>query len=249
MKNQPIIIVDAIQKKYRNSAEFSVDQVSFEIIKGEKFGLFGPNGAGKTTLISMMCGIIEQTSGEVHYFLEGTEQPIAKVLTKIGFVPQDFALYPELSARQNLSYFGSLYEIPKNELNSRINFLLETLGLVHVADKKVATFSGGMKRRVNLAIGIINNPEVLFLDEPTVGVDVQSKMAIIKYLDYLNELGMTIIYTSHHMKEAEEFCDRIALIDHGKLIALDHLEGIKTKYEVEDLESFFIKLTGLAYRD
>lgn len=249
MNKEIIIKAQNLTKKYPKAEVFSVRNVSFDILKGEKFGLFGPNGAGKTTLISILCGIIDQTDGEIHYHFKDGEQKIGEVLTQIGFVPQDFALYPELTAYQNLAYFGALYNIPKEKLDARIEFLLDTLGLKHVADKKLITFSGGMKRRVNLAIGIINEPKVLFLDEPTVGVDVQSKMAIIKYLDELNAEGMTIIYTSHHLKEAEDFCDRIALIDHGKLIALDDLESIKTNYDVSDLESFFIKLTGEEYRD
>lgn len=247
---QPSIIEINNLVKWFNQAEHpSLDGIDLEIVEGEKFGFFGPNGAGKTTLISILCNILKPTSGNVQYSLEGKQLSIQQILPTVGFVPQDFAFYPELTPVQNLKYFGALYMVQKNELKSKIDHLLETLGLDHVRNKKISTFSGGMKRRVNLAIGLINDPKILFLDEPTVGVDVQSKVAIISLLEELNQKGTTIIYTSHHLKEAEDFCDRIALLDNGKIIAMDNLQSLLSQNEVGNLEDLLIKLTGKTLRD
>lgn len=244
-----VIELHSVSKKYAKSTRFSLEDISFTIQKGEKLGVFGPNGAGKTTLMSILCRIIPQTSGDVTYKNEGESVSNNDFLNSIGYVPQDFSFYAELSPYQNLRYFGTLYNIPKNELTSRIEELLTVLGLHQVMHKKVQTFSGGMKRRVNLAIGIINNPSILFLDEPTVGVDVQSKNAIMAYLEELNKNGTTIIYTSHHLNEAEEFCDKIILLDHGKLIAHDDLKTLIKKHNAADLQALFLQLTGIEYRD
>lgn len=244
-----VIELHNVSKKYPKSTRFSLDDVSFTIHKNEKLGVFGPNGAGKTTLMSILCRIIPQTTGDVVYKNEGEEISNKHFLNSIGYVPQDFSFYPELTPYQNLRYFGTLYSIPKTELKSRIEELLSVLGLHHVMHKKIQTFSGGMKRRVNLAIGIINNPSILFLDEPTVGVDVQSKNAIMAYLEELNKKGTTIIYTSHHLNEAEEFCDKIILLDHGKLIAHDDLKTLIKEHKASDLQALFLQLTGIEYRD
>lgn len=245
-----VIELHSVSKRYPKSSQFSLEDISFSIKKGEKLGVFGPNGAGKTTLMSILCRIISQTSGDVNYTsLEGQSVTSKEFLNSIGFVPQDFSFYSELSPYQNLRYFGTLYGIQKTELVKRIEELMTVLGLHHVMHNKVETFSGGMKRRVNLAIGIINNPSILFLDEPTVGVDVQSKNAIMAYLEELNKKGTTIIYTSHHMNEAEEFCDNIALLDKGKLIVHDDLKSLIKEYNVNDLQALFLQLTGIEYRD
>lgn len=238
-----------ISKLYSKSEEYSLKNVSLNINCGDKIGIFGPNGAGKTTLISILCGIIEQSKGEIEYLKEGRTTDLNSMLFKIGFVPQDLSLYSELSPRQNLMYFGSLYSIPKKKLQIKIDELLNVLGLTKVANKKIHTFSGGMKRRVNLAIGIINEPEILFLDEPTVGVDVQSKNAIMSYLDSLNKNGTTIIYTSHHMNEGQQFCNRIVLLDKGKLIVDNTIANLLSEHQQSSLESIFLKLTGIEYRD
>lgn len=249
MTERPCIEIRNISQKYRSSQENSLTDVSITINHTDVFGLLGPNGAGKTTLISILCGILPPTSGEIRFFLNGAlinEQVRRNV---IGFVPQEYAFYQELTPRQNLDYFGAMYNIPKVNLKSRREELLDVLGLAKSADKKVETFSGGMKRRVNLAIGIIHKPGILFLDEPTVGVDVQSKNAIIRYLQEINSSGTTIVYTSHHMAEAEEFCNRIALIDHGRVITDGSLSHLLEKNQVTSLQSLFIKLTGEEYRD
>ena len=249
MTKLPCIEIQHVSQKYKNASENSLTDVSLTIQHADVFGLLGPNGAGKTTLISILCGIIPPTSGTLNFYQNGVILPKSALSSVIGFVPQEYAFYQELTPRQNLDYFGAMYNIPKADLRNRREELLEVLGLSNVGDKKVETFSGGMKRRVNLAIGIIHKPGILFLDEPTVGVDVQSKNAIIKYLQEINSLGTTIIYTSHHMSEAEEFCNRIALIDHGRVIADGDLLMLKDKNSVTSLQSLFIKLTGEEYRD
>jgi ABC-2 type transport system ATP-binding protein len=243
------IEIQGVSKRYKSSQEDSLTNISLDISCADVFGLLGPNGAGKTTLISILCGIIPATSGQVTYYINGVRISDAERKSKIGFVPQEYAFYQELTPRQNLDYFGAMYNIPKNSLKERREHLLDVLGLSKSADKKVGTFSGGMKRRVNLAIGIIHEPEILFLDEPTVGVDVQSRNAIIRYLQLINKGGTTIIYTSHHMSEAEEFCKHIALIDHGRVIAEGELQGLKAENNVSSLQSLFINLTGEEYRD
>ncbi len=239
--SQELIVVENLSKLYKNSDEFSLQDVSLHINKGDKFGVFGPNGAGKTTLINIICNTITSTSGRVTF--KGNVQP------SIGFVPQDFALYLELTAQQNLEYFGALYKLSPKMVKERSFKLLEILGLGKVANKKVKNFSGGMKRRLNLAIGIIHEPDILLLDEPTVGVDIQSKNAIVTFLNSLNEQGTTIIYTSHHLAEAEEFCNNIAILDYGKLIAFDELSSLKERYKADSLMDIILELTGKEYRD
>jgi len=249
MTKLPCIEIRNVSQHYRSAKENSLTDISLTINKADVFGLLGPNGAGKTTLISILCGIMPPSSGEIMFYSGNTLISESERRSAIGFVPQEYAFYQELTPRQNLDYFGAMYNIPAKELKTRREELLSVLGLSKAADNKVETFSGGMKRRVNLAIGIIHKPDILFLDEPTVGVDVQSKNAIIRYLQEINRQGTTIIYTSHHMSEAEEFCNRIALIDHGKVISEGDLDEIKVANEVPDLQSLFIKLTGEAYRD
>ncbi|WP_353720876.1 ABC transporter ATP-binding protein [Dyadobacter sp. 676] len=238
-----------VYKRYKSAGEDSLSAVSLDIAQSDVFGLLGPNGAGKTTLISILCGIIPVSAGSVRFYYNGRQYSDAERKSRIGFVPQEYAFYQELTPRQNLDYFGAMYNLSKGRLEERREHLLEVLGLGKAADKKVGTFSGGMKRRVNLAIGIIHEPDILFLDEPTVGVDVQSRNAIIRYLQQLNQAGTTIVYTSHHMSEAEEFCKNIALIDHGKVIATGGLQHLKAVHSVASLQTLFINLTGEAYRD
>ncbi|WP_430817702.1 ABC transporter ATP-binding protein [Carboxylicivirga sp. RSCT41] len=241
--SQAIIQIDKLSKRYKDASDYSLNDVSFTIHSGDKFGIFGPNGAGKTTLISIICKLFSQSSGTVHYFpTNGSE-------LSIGFVPQDLALFEELTAQQNMEYFGALYKLKKRDVEARTAELLAILGLSNVVHKKVKTFSGGMKRRLNLAIGIIHKPEIIFLDEPTVGVDIQSKNAIMAFLNELNTNGTTIIYTSHHMEEAEEFCDKIAILDYGKVIACDVLSNLYASYKVTSLMEIMLLLTGKEYRD
>lgn len=243
---KPLITIENLSKRYKHAHEYCLRNVSLEIMAGEKFGILGPNGAGKTTLISILCCIQKQTDGNYAYHLETLSHPTKSVL---GFVPQDFAYYEELTAMQNLEYFAALYNLPRKTIRPRCMHILQTLGLDSVAHKKVRTFSGGMKRRLNLAIGIIHEPAILFLDEPTVGVDIQSKNAIITYLNELNAHGTTIIYTSHHLSEAEHFCNTIAIIDYGKIIACDSVEILKKQHNAANLKEVLLELTGEGYRD
>lgn len=229
---------------------YSLQNLSLSIEEGEIYGLLGPNGAGKTTLISMLCGLIKPTSGS--FTIDGLSYAGNAFAIKkiIGVVPQEYALYPTLTARENLLYFGSMYGLQRKELKDIVAESLNLLGLLKFADNKIETFSGGMKRRVNLIAGILHHPKVLFLDEPTVGVDVQSKNAIIDYLKLLNKKGTTIIYTSHHLSEAQDFCSHIAILDRGRIYAkgtpVDLISGVP---DARNLEDVFISLTGKDLRD
>lgn len=245
-----MIKIEQVSKKYKDAENFSVFDLNLLIHEKEIFGLLGPNGAGKTTLISILCSLIKPTSGS--FSIDGLTYQKNKNQLKqlIGIVPQEYALYPSLSAFENLKYFGSMYGLKGNFLDEKINNALDHLGLIAFAHKKIDTFSGGMKRRVNLIASILHNPKVLFLDEPTVGVDVQSKNVIIEFLQELNKNGTTIIYTSHHLNEAETFCTRVAIIDHGKLIIKGKPKELIEKSEgSHNLEDVFISLTGKALRD
>lgn len=245
-----IIEINNLYKKYKDADFFSINNLSLSIKKGEIYGLLGPNGAGKTSLISTLCGLIKPTSGNFLINQLNYKTNANKIKQIIGVVPQEYALYPTLTAYENLEYFGSMYGLKGNELKTKIEAALETLGLLKFANKKVGNFSGGMKRRVNLIAGILHNPEILFLDEPTVGVDVQSKNVIIDYLINLNQLGTTIIYTSHHLSEAQNFCTKIAIIDNGKIFAEGTSdELIKSVPNAHNLEDVFISLTGKELRD
>ena len=217
--NKPILTSQNLHKSFGEIE--AVRGVSLEIARGEIFGLLGPNGAGKTTSISMLTGLMEPTSGQV--FLDGQEfnRRATQLKAKIGLVPQELALYSTLSANDNLMFFGRIYGLGGKVLRERVASVLEMVGLTDRAKDTIDTYSGGMKRRVNIAAGLLHKPEVLFLDEPTVGVDPQSRNAIFESVEALNKEGLTIIYTTHSMEEAERLCNRIAIMDHGKVIALD----------------------------
>ncbi|MBA5247263.1 ABC transporter ATP-binding protein [Marnyiella aurantia] len=245
-----MIEIKNLYKKYKNADEFSVNNISLEIAENEIYGILGPNGAGKTTLISMLCGLIKPTSGS--YTINGLSprNRLNSIKKITGIVPQEYALYPTLTARENLMFFGSLYGLKHADLHQKIDVMLERVGLTNFADKKVEHFSGGMKRRCNLIAGIMHQPKVLFLDEPTVGVDVQSRNVIIEFLKELNQNGTSIVYTSHHLQEAEEFCTKIAIIDNGQIYAIGSPEQlIANTPKAENLEDVFISLTGKELRD
>ncbi len=199
----------------------AVDGVSFEIQQGEIFGLLGPNGAGKTTTINVLCTYTEPTAGEVTIAGHSVITEPEAIKRAIGVVPQDIALYPDLNGVENLRFFGRMYDVPKARLEQRIGELLELVGLGEHARKRVEHYSGGMKRRLNLAVGLLSEPRFLMLDEPTVGVDPQSRNAIFENIQALSRQGLTILYTTHYMEEAELLCDRVAIMDEGQIIALD----------------------------
>ena len=234
---------------YAGQSSACFKQLDLQIAEGERFGLFGPNGAGKTTLMNCMTGLLSYQQGSIQLLGNEIKQGNKSTNQFFGFVPQDFSFYQELTPVENLAFFGAWSGLHKQEIKKRTVELLEVLGLADVKDKPVQKFSGGMKRRVNLAIGVIHRPRILFLDEPTVGVDVQTRQAIIYYLKELNRQGTTLIYTSHQLGEAEELCDTIALIDEGKIIAHNTLEGLLAAHKEDGLEGLFIQLTGKAYRD
>ncbi|WP_157544034.1 ABC transporter ATP-binding protein [Mucilaginibacter paludis] len=235
--------------KYDGDTSISYTHFNLTIAKGERFGLFGPNGAGKTTLMNLMTGLLPFNEGSIEVLgqqIKGNHKQISKLF---GFIPQDFSFYQELSPAENLQFFGAWSGLNKQQIKSRTTELLEILGLADVRDKPVQHFSGGMKRRVNLAIGVIHNPPILFLDEPTVGVDVQTRHAIINYLLELNKNGTTLIYTSHQLSEAEDLCQKVALIDEAKIVAHDDLSALLLEHEQDGLEGLFLSLTGKDYRN
>jgi ABC-2 type transport system ATP-binding protein len=197
----------------------AVDGIAFEIGPGETYGLLGPNGAGKTTTISMICGILGRDEGEI--FVEGQSLDPSRTRLKgaIGYVPQDLAIYPDLSARENLAFFGRLYGMKGWELRGRVDELLRIVDLADRARERTSQYSGGMKRRLNIAIGLLHRPRLLVLDEPTVGVDPQSRNAILASVEALADEGMAILYTTHYMEEAERLCDRVGIVDDGRIIA------------------------------
>ena len=210
--------VKALVKKYGDFT--AVNGISFEIKAGEIFSLLGPNGAGKTTTISMLSTLYVPTSGEATVGGHSiTKEPMA-VRNLIGVVPQDLALYEDLTARENLSFWGQMYNLSGKILNSRIDEVLEQIGLTDKAKDRLKTYSGGMKRRVNIGVGLLHKPKLLFMDEPTVGIDPQSRRAILDSVKDLNKQGMTVLYTTHYMEEAAELSNRVGIMDHGELIAL-----------------------------
>ena len=247
--NTPRIRTENLSKRYKGVDKFSLEKVNLSISSGDIYGILGPNGAGKTTLISILCGIFEPTEGSLSYFRNNKAVSFEQFQPNIGYVPQEYAFFEELTPLQNLEYFGAMYNLNKNEIRTQSRLILDLLGLKKVINDRILTFSGGMKRRVNLAIGIIHNPSVLFLDEPTVGVDVQSKVAILRILKELNQKGTTIIYTSHHLSEAEAFCKSISLLDHGKIIVEGSLKALMKEHETQNLKDLFIRFTGEEFRD
>ncbi len=197
----------------------AVDAVGFHIDPGETYGLLGPNGAGKTTTISMVAGLLERDAGEVMVAGEPMTTHSIRAKGALGYVPQDLAIYPDLSGRENLIFFARLYGMPTAEARRRSDEVLALTGLTDRAGDQTKQYSGGMKRRLNVGIGLLHRPRLLILDEPTVGVDPQSRNAILESVERLSGAGMAVLYTTHYMEEAERLCDRIGIIDHGKLIA------------------------------
>jgi ABC-2 type transport system ATP-binding protein len=216
---ESMIKVTDLYKSYGNIQ--AVRGLSFQVSRGEFFGLLGPNGAGKTTTIAILCGLLEPSSGKI--LIDGQDFNFhSKALkTKLGLVPQDFAFYPTLSGRDNLLFFGRIYGLWGRRLEERVRAVLDIVQLMDHARDTVNTFSNGMKRRLNIAIGLLHEPEILILDEPTVGVDAQSRNAILESLQALNRTGVTLLYTTHYMEEAQRLCHRVGIIDHGQIIACD----------------------------
>ena len=232
----------------------AVHEVSFEVHAGEVLGLLGPNGAGKSTTVAMIAGLVVPAAGEVliHGAPLSGDTDVKK--RRIGLVPQDLALYDELSALDNLRFFGSLYSLAPAALNQAIDSTLQLVGLADRARDRVGTFSGGMKRRLNLAASLLHDPDILLLDEPTVGVDPQSRNAIFSNLETLKARGKALLYTTHYMEEVERLADRVVIMDHGRVVASDTLEGLQQHAPagtsgLASLEQIFLALTGRTLRD
>jgi ABC-2 type transport system ATP-binding protein len=217
MVSRPVLECRDLRKAFGDLV--AVDGVGFQIAEGETYGLLGPNGAGKTTTISMISGLLERDAGSVT--VEGKSLTTTSVDAKaaIGYVPQDLAIYPDLSGRENLRFFARLYGLSGDQLRTRIDEVLEIIGLTDRAGDLSKEYSGGMKRRLNIGIGLLHGPRLLILDEPTVGVDPQSRNAILESVDQLSGEGMAVLYTTHYMEEAERLCDRVGIIDLGELKA------------------------------
>jgi ABC-2 type transport system ATP-binding protein len=244
------IEIKNLYKTYKGNNFPAVDNFSIIIPQGEIFGLLGPNGAGKTTLIGILCGLCSFDKGEVKVCGFSLPERLKEIKSQIGVVPQDIALYPSLSAYENLIVFGGIFGLRKKPLENRINELLSFFGLEQHKHRRIETYSGGMKRRINLIAGLLHNPKVLFLDEPTVGIDVQSKTLILENLKDINRQGSTLIYTSHYLEEAESLCTQVAFIDEGKLICQGKpQELIRQSENCDSLEALYLYLTGKKLRD
>ncbi|HHL57471.1 MAG: ABC transporter ATP-binding protein [Bacteroidetes bacterium] len=251
MSSPPIIEIKHLTKRYHHADEPAVKNLDMKINRGEIFGLLGPNGAGKTTTISILCSQIKADEGEININGKNLATEAAQIKKIIGVVPQEIALYQKLTAYENLKFFGNMYGLKGEDLKDRIISRAKAFGLEQKLHRKVDTFSGGMKRRVNLMAGILHRPRILILDEPTVGIDVQSKNVIIEYLQYLNKNEeTTIVYTSHLMEEAERFCTHIAILDMGKIVTEGKPEELISGYpSCNNLEDIFLLLTGRSLRD
>ena len=247
--SNPIIEIKNLYKFYNGNKHPAVNNLSLTIEKGEISGLLGPNGAGKTTTISILCGLRNFNSGELRIFNYSVKDDVEKIKPLIGVVPQDIALYPTLTARENLKIFGGIYGLKKNEINERMDELLCLFGLEKNKNRYLSHYSGGMKRMVNLIAGLLHRPQLLFLDEPTAGIDVQSRHVILENLKGINKAGVTIVYTSHHLSEAEDFCTSIALIDEGQLICQGEPGQLNALNNVATLEELFLLKTGKKPRD
>ncbi len=244
------VVADNLQKSFNEHK--AVNGVSFEIAHGEVFGLLGPNGAGKTTTIRILSTILNPDQGDATIGGYSVRHQSDAVRRIIGVCPQELALYPEMSALENLVFFGRMVGLDGNEARSQAVMNLEKMGLSDRAKGKVEKFSGGMKRRINLAIALMGHPQLLFLDEPTVGIDPQSRNMIYETIEGLRDDGMTIVYTTHYMQEADRLCHRVAIMDGGLIVALDTPHGLKSgigdpaKVTLEDV---FLNLTGRGLRD
>jgi ABC-2 type transport system ATP-binding protein len=244
-----------LRKSYGSTV--AVAGVSLDVSPGEVVGLLGPNGAGKSTTVSMICGLLEPDGGEITVDGErmGADAPVKRA---VGFVPQEIALYEDLSAVGNLELFGALYGVSGPRLTERVHAALEVVGLADRAKAKPSTFSGGMKRRLNIACALVHDPKLILLDEPTVGVDPQSRNAIFANIESLRAAGKAIVYTTHYMEEAERLCDRIVIVDHGRVVASGTARSLRQMIPpppprpvdpLASLEDVFLHLTGRQLRD
>lgn len=247
-----ILKLNGLSKKF--DGKTVVDHISLDIKEGEIFGLLGPNGAGKSTTLNMICSLLKPTSGSIEVFGMDTDKHMKKIKSRIGYIPQELAIHGNLKAWENVELFTSLYGVRGQELKSAIDNSLEFVGLLDKRNSYAKTFSGGMKRRLNIACAIGHKPELMIFDEPTVGIDPQSRNFILEKIKTANKNGATIIYTSHYMEEVESICTRIAIMDNGRIIAMgtrEELVSLVTSEPDSDitLEEVFLTLTGKKLRD
>ena len=244
------IEVRDIHKNYRGAFAPALDGFSFSVKPEQIVGLLGPNGAGKTTCINILCGLVTPDSGTAKIYSKDCTKDITAIRHMIGVVPQQIALFDNLTATENLEYIGRLYGLKSNVINERIKNMLERLGLDKHANKKINAYSGGMKRRANMIASLLHDPELIILDEPTAGVDVQSRAMILDFLKEYRQHGKTILYTSHLMDEAEQICDEVVIIDEGKfIISGTPADLIRNTTGSKRLEDVFIHYTGRNVRD
>lgn len=240
-----ILEAKALKKRYapqpgQKEGQLAVKHLDMHIQKGEIFSLLGPNGAGKTTSISMMCGLIAPTEGDVWIAGKSITREPLEVKKLIGVVPQEIALYPELSARANLEFFGKMYGLGGAELSKRCDEVLDYIGLKDRQKERISSYSGGMKRRVNIGVGLLHKPQIVFMDEPTVGIDPQSRRSILDAVKDLNANGMSVLYTTHYMEEAQELSNRVGIFDHGEMIALG--SQVELMQKVGERDTILVKV-------
>ncbi len=243
------ITVTTLIKTYKKASEPALDDLSLTVDQGDFFGLLGPNGAGKTTALSIISGLMKPDKGGVTIFGKDIHRHRSSIQNLMGLVPQDIALYENLTARENLIFFGKFYNLSGTKLQKQIERCLEFTELQDQGDRYVYTFSGGMKRRLNLSVGILHRPQILFLDEPTVGIDAQSRQLIHERLTQLNRQGTTLVYTTHYMEEAEELCSNVGIIDRGRLLLQGVTSELTQAHGFNNLNDLFFSLTGKQLRD
>ena len=249
MTEATVIEVSGLKKIYRGSIRPAVDDLNFAVHEKEVFGLLGPNGAGKSTTIMMLCGLLAIDGGNIRVFGLDAGRKGSAIRRQIGVAPQEIALFPMLTAYENLVYFSRMYGLPGSTMRNNIRQFLDTFGLLEKAHQRVIQFSGGMKRRLNLIAALLHRPRLLILDEPTSGVDVQSRNMILDYLRRLKAEGVTIIYSSHLLEEAEKVCSHVAIIDEGRLVSEGKLPQLLEANGNRSLEQLFLHCTGRGIRD
>jgi ABC-2 type transport system ATP-binding protein len=250
MDLKPVILTTNLKKKYKGSDLEALKGINLNVYEGEFFGLLGPNSAGKTTLNSLICGLINPTSGNIRVFDKDVTRSLSDVKKMIGLVPQEIALYSTLTVKENILFFGHMHGFHGIGLHNKLDRFIEIFNLAEHESKLISRCSGGIKRRVNLICGLIHDPILLLLDEPTLGVDIQLRTLIFDYLIDLNKKGTTILYTTHYMKEAEMLCNRVNIIDHGEILAGGKpIDLIAENDGCIDLGQVFLKITGRDLRD
>ena len=245
--NRIAVSIEGLTKDYGDTR--AVDGLTLAINEAEVFGLLGPNGSGKTTTINCLTGLLSPTKGTVRVEGFDVQRDGRKAREIMGVSPQETAVCPYLTGRENVQLFGELYSVPRSTLRERVDTAIEKVGLVEDAGRRVSKYSGGMKRRVSIAMALVTDPKVVLLDEPTVGMDPQARREVWDFIVELRDKGKTILLTTHYMEEAEELCDRVGIIDHGKLIELGSPADLKSKHGARDLEDVFIGLTGRRIRE